>query len=122
MGTTTNAAKLRQDARLEGAFRLLRSLQPDLNLSLAVTLLAVAREPGLSVNELADRVSAPQQTVSRYVAILQGRYELLGDESFAPHPLLTLEVSAQDPRRRAIFLTPHGTTRVLEILSSRGQT
>jgi DNA-binding MarR family transcriptional regulator len=121
MGANHNTGQVRQNAKLEAVFNLLRSLQPDLNLSLAVTLLAVAREPGLSVNELAERVVAPQQTVSRYVAILQGRYELPGNESFARHPLLALEVSAQDPRRRAVFLTPHGTKRVTQILSARGE-
>ena len=89
--------------RLEAVFQLLRSLQPDINLSLAVTLLAVAREPGLSVNEIAERVDAPQQTVSRYVATLQGRYEMPGNESFARHPLLALEVSAQGPTATSRF-------------------
>jgi len=108
--------------QLGSVLRLLRSLHPDLNLSLAITLLTVAREPGLSVNEIADRIAAPQQTVSRYVATLQGRYELPGNESFARHPLLALEVSAQDPRRRAVFLTPHGTKRVSQILAVGAKT
>lgn len=120
MGTSGNALNQSHDSQLEAVLKTLRSLQPDLNLSLAVTLLAVAREPGLSVNELAERVAAPQQTVSRYVAILQGRYEVPGNESFARNPLVALEVSAQDPRRRAVFLTPHGTKRVTQILSARG--
>lgn len=106
--------------RVDALIRIVRSLEPDLNLQLALTLLVVARQPGLSVGELADQIQSPQQTASRYVAILQGRYELPGSDgnSFARNPLLSLEVSKQDPRRRALFLTTHGTKRLNRILDA----
>jgi DNA-binding MarR family transcriptional regulator len=109
-----------QDDRVVALIRTLRSLEPDLNLQLALTLLVVARQPGLSIGELADQIQSPQQTASRYVAILQGRYELPGSDSnsFARNPLLSLEVSKQDPRRRALFLTTHGTKRLNRILDA----
>ena len=120
MRTYLNTAIGIDRRRLDSLCRLLRSLEPDLNLGLALTLVSVAREPGISVNELADRIDVPQQTASRYAAILQGRYELPGGDLsiFARNPLLSLEVSAQDPRRRALFLTPHGRKRLERIFSS----
>ena len=116
MGTSDAASIDRVDALI----RILRSLEPDLNLQLALTLLVVARQPGLSVGELADHIQSPQQTASRYVAILQGRYELPGSDgnSFARNPLLSLEVSKHDPRRRALFLTAYGTKRLNRILDA----
>lgn len=116
MGTSAD----RNNDRVDALIRILRSLEPDLNLQLSLTLLTVARQPGLSIGELADRIRVPQQTASRYVAILQGRYELPGSDgnSFARNPLLSLEVSQQDPRRRALFLTPNGTKRLNRILDA----
>jgi DNA-binding MarR family transcriptional regulator len=113
-----------QDSRVAGLIRILRSLEPDLNLQLALTLLAVARQPGISVGELADDTQVPQQTASRYVAILQGRYELPGSDgnSFARSPLLSLEVSKHDPRRRALFLTTQGSKRLNRILDAASRT
>jgi DNA-binding MarR family transcriptional regulator len=104
--------------RIEALFRTLRLIEADVSLPLALTLVAVAREPGLSVNELAQRIDAPQQTASRYAAILQGRYESLEAESdkFARNPLLSLEVNAQDPRRRALYLTAPGKKWLARIL------
>jgi DNA-binding MarR family transcriptional regulator len=96
----------------------LRSSGSDLSLPLLMTLVAVAREPGLSVNELAERVQVPQQTASRYVGILQGRYQMpAGSEnSFAADPLLSLQVSGNDPRRRALFLTRRGKQRLVQFI------
>lgn len=105
------------EEQLDAVRNLLRSLQPDLNLPLSLVLLSVALEPGLSVNELAERLNMPQQTASRHVAILLGRYEVPGNDNFSRQPLLELEVSTQDTRRRAVFLTLQGTKRVSRILS-----
>jgi DNA-binding MarR family transcriptional regulator len=104
--------------RLDAVLAALRSLGSDLSLPLLVTLVAIARDPGLSINDLSDRIEVPQQTASRYVAILQGRYQLASGSAnpFAGQPLLSLQVSANDPRRRALFLTPQGRTRLADIL------
>lgn len=104
-------------ARLEALIACLRRIEIDLSLPLLVTLAAIARYPGLSINELADRIDVPQQTASRYVGILQGRYHMLGQSStFANAPLLTTQVSVDDPRRRALFLTKVGQARLSSIL------
>lgn len=103
---------LRPDPR--HADRLLSALQPveqSIGLPLLLTLAAVAREPGLSVNDLAERLAVPQQTASRYVATLQGRYAMPGRD-FGPVALLAVEVSVSDPRKRALALTPAGHARL----------
>ncbi len=82
-------------------------------------LLAVASEPGLSVNDLADRLGVPQQTASRHVSQLMGRYQESAAEE-PPAPLLEQRVSVEDPRRRALFLTPDGFAAV-EILVAAGR-
>jgi DNA-binding MarR family transcriptional regulator len=104
--------------QLDAVLAALRSMGGDLSLPLLITLFTIARTPGISINELADRIQVPQQTASRYVAILQGRYQMASGAGsmFASAPLLSLRVSANDPRRRALFLTPEGRTRLAGIL------
>jgi DNA-binding MarR family transcriptional regulator len=104
--------------QLEAALIALRSIGSDLSLPLLITLLAVARVPGLSVNELAERIQVPQQTASRYVAVLQGRYQMAGanEVTSAGKPLISLQVSTDDPRRRALFLTRYGETRLARFI------
>jgi DNA-binding MarR family transcriptional regulator len=108
----------------EVADRLLRALLPveqNLGLPLLLALAAVAREPGLSVNDLADRLAAPQQSASRYIGALQGRYSTPGRD-VGPVPLLTIEINPMDPRKRALRLTTAGEatlSRVLETLTPR---
>jgi DNA-binding MarR family transcriptional regulator len=113
--------------RLEAVLRALRSIGNDLSLPMLITLAVIARNPGLSVNDLAERIEVPQQTASRYVAILQGRYQLVGgsENTFGSKPLISLQVSANDPRRRALFLTEHGKMRlslfIAELFSCGGR-
>jgi DNA-binding MarR family transcriptional regulator len=99
--------------------RLLHQIDDELGLQLNRALLQVALYPGQSINELAQRLAVPQQTASRYVAVLQGRYELPSASSsvIARNPLVTLEISGTDPRRRAIFLTPDGKKRINRLLT-----
>lgn len=80
-------------------------------------LLAVASEEGLSVNDLADRIGAPQQTASRYAAQLMGRYQEAGDDKPAI-PLVEQRVSLDDPRKRALFLTADGAAVVRVIVEA----
>ena|SRR5947207_1560834 len=93
--------------RLEALRQALGELQSDLSLVQVVTLLSVALDPGLSVNDLADRLGVPQQTASRHVAVLLGRYQSILNDAPA-EPLLKQEVNAQDPRKRALFLNEKG--------------
>ena len=103
---------------VERVFGALKSLNPELSLPLLLTLITIARRSGLSVNDLADELDIPQQTASRYVSVLQGRYQVLGraENTFAKAPLLTLGISTDDSRSRALFLTEAGETEVKEFL------
>jgi DNA-binding MarR family transcriptional regulator len=101
-------------AKLAGLANALRPLQPELGLPQLLALLVIAGEPGLSVSDLADRLGIPQQTASRHVAILAGRYQ----GAFGPtsensgrsklDPLISQEISESDPRRRALFISKQG--------------
>jgi DNA-binding MarR family transcriptional regulator len=103
--------------------RLRDALEPvaveGLSLEVLTGLLTIALEPGVSVNELADRLHTPQQTASRYAAILLGRYQEPTVASGQPPkwPLVVQEVHAEDPRRRAMFLTERGKEFVDVLLS-----
>jgi DNA-binding MarR family transcriptional regulator len=78
-------------------------------------LVAIAAEPGISVNELAQRIDVPQQSASRYVSVLLGRYQ---DPMAGPQTRILVEqrISEEDPRRRALFLTLEGTTLLTNIV------
>ncbi len=92
-------------------------IDQSIGLPLLLTLAAVGREPGLSVNELAERLNTPQQTISRYVATLQARYAMPGRD-VGSVPLIDVEISVNDPRRRALTLTAAGKARLEEVLFS----
>lgn len=96
----------------------LQGVQDILSLPQLVTLLTIAAEPGLSINELAEKVSVPQQTASRYVAVLLGRYQnLTADKPIMP--LIDHAPNLEDPRRRALYLNEEGTKIVTTFLLAR---
>ena len=100
-----------ESARLAAISEALGPWQTTLSLSQILALTAIARAPGLSVNELAENLGLPQQTVSRHVAILLGRYQTAADEpAVTPTSFIRQEINAADPRRRALFLSGDGTT------------
>jgi DNA-binding MarR family transcriptional regulator len=95
----------------------LKKVQDDLSLPQLVALLAIGSTPGLSVNELAERIGAPQQSTSRYVSVLTGRYAdpAIGGDS---RPFITQEVKQDDPRSRALYLAERGRETVQSILDA----
>lgn len=103
--------------------RLLHGLMPlmqELSLPQLLTLFQIAVEPGLSVNEIAARLGLPQQTASRHIAALLGRYQGTSAGSdlsarSALDPLVVQQISESDPRRRALFLSDQGK-QVLKLL------
>lgn len=104
-------------SRLAGLYAALKKAQDDLSLPQFVALLAVASTPGLSVNELAERTSVPQQSTSRYVSVLMGRYsdQAAGTDN---RPFITQEVKQDDPRSRALYLADRGRELIREILDA----
>lgn len=93
-------------ARLGAMFEGLRPWQSVISLAQVLALIAIAKSPGLSVNELAEKLDQPQQTVSRHVSILLGRYQT--SETVVPTVFIRQEVNVSDPRSRALFLAPEG--------------
>jgi DNA-binding MarR family transcriptional regulator len=94
----------------------LRSVQEALGLPQLVCLLTIALEPGLSVNELAERTGYPQQSASRYAALLLGRYENPVGQNISS-PLIEQTINPSDPRKRSLHLTRSGEAFIVTLLS-----
>jgi DNA-binding MarR family transcriptional regulator len=109
---------LDRSAQLTRFYDCMRKIEPEVSLPLLATLFAIESSPGLSVNDLAKAIDVPQQTASRYVSILQGRYQPVGSSEnfFGKEPWIEIAISPTDPRRRAIYLTPRGRSRIDAIL------
>lgn len=85
----------------------LMAVQGHISLPQLVVLLTIRIEPGLSVNDLADKLNIPQQSASRYVALLAGRYQTETEQPLF-EPLVLQRISDSDPRSRALYITPAG--------------
>lgn len=92
----------------------LLGVQSELSLPQLIALLTIGEEPGLSVNELAGRLGIPQQSASRHVSALLGRYQIL-DSSKAPVAYIDQSISETDPRKRALFLNSDGHAMIASI-------
>ncbi len=111
--------------KLAGLFNSLQPLQSELSLPQFLALLQIALNPALSVNELSERLGCPQQTASRHVAALLGRYQgrvsALGAEGMARSkldPLIVQEISQSDPRSRALSLSKYGIDLLRQLLTA----
>lgn len=82
-----------------------------------LALLTIALRPGLSINELAEALNMPQQSASRYASILLGRAEdqLTG---LIKSPYISQSINDQDPRKRALNLTPAGIEFLRHIIGN----
>lgn len=107
-----------ENDRLAAVSDALKPWQATLSLSQVLALTEVAQTPGLSVNELAERLGLPQQTVSRHVAILLGRYQTTSEAGPTNMTaFIRQEISTSDPRRRALFLSGDGLA-LLKLLAA----
>lgn len=102
--------------RLKAMREVIASASVDLSMSQLLALLTVAVEPNLSVNDLAERMNVPQQSASRFVAILLGRHKAASGVSLE-EPLIYQEVSSSDPRKRALTLTTSGRKLIAKIIN-----
>jgi len=103
------------DREIAGALQSVLMKAQALGLGPLVCLLVVAAEEGLSISELADQLKWPQQSVSRYISILLGRYEsVLTSTEF--EPLIEQRINAQDPRKRSLYLSAAGTSFVMGLM------
>lgn len=79
-----------------------------LGLPALICLLEIALDEGLSASELAERTGAPQQSVSRYVSMLLGRYQS-PNMIEAIEPLIEQRINLVDPRKRSLYITETGS-------------
>lgn len=105
-----------ETSRLDAIFSALLNCQSDVSLPQLLALVAIARHPGISVNELAETLGQPQQTVSRNVSVLLGRYQI--SETVVPRVFVRQEISATDPRSRALFLAPEGEDTLRQLVAA----
>lgn len=77
-------------------------------------LLSAAEKPGMSINELAEFNGLSQQTTSRYVSMLSGRYS----ESEDQVEYLSQSLGLDDPRKRFVALNENGETFVKKFLDT----
>lgn len=113
MGTNKQSGRVSNGFHLRNA---LMEVQGQLSLPQLVVLLTVRIEPGLSVNDLAETLGIPQQSASRYVSMLAGRYQT---EPHQPlfEPLLLQKISDTDPRSRALHVTAAGEALLKTLVS-----
>ncbi|WP_374189475.1 MarR family transcriptional regulator [Rhizobium rhizogenes] len=86
-------------------------------------LVTIAIQPGLSINELAERLGVPQQSASRYAAVLLGRYSSQMSQGTGI-ALVAQAVNPDEPRKRSLYLTPAGLDRIQRIsngMTARGE-
>lgn len=102
-------------SRLDAIFKAFSKCQAEISLLQVLALIVIARNPGLSVNELAERLDQPQQTVSRHVSVLLGRYQM--SETVVPRAFIRQEINANDPRSRALFLSPDGQSLLKAVVA-----
>lgn len=99
-------------ARLRGALMI---LQHSLSLPHLLVLLTIRLRQGLSVNELAECLNIPQQSASRHVALLTGRYQTEVSSPF-PEPLISQRINETDPRKRALYLSDAGESLIERLM------
>ena len=102
-----------QHAPLHGFLSILRTLQEidkDFPLHYALCLGEIAASPGLSLTDLSKRTGLNLSTISRIVGALSN-YRPNG----APYQFVTMQVNAQERRRKELYLTQAGEAVIARI-------
>tara|TARA_B100000242_G_scaffold271121_1_gene223110 strand:+ start:5076 stop:5444 length:369 start_codon:yes stop_codon:yes gene_type:complete len=92
--------------RIKDFLKLLRELQkidPEFPLQYAVALSVISLNEGLSISKLAEETKLSMSTVSRIVGALSNTRQ-----KGEPYGLVRVQVSAQERRRKEIYLTTKG--------------
>lgn len=82
---------------------MLQKIDPEFPLQYAVCLTEIAHDEGLSLSTLAARAGVTLSTASRIVGALSQHRQ-----SGAPYNLVRIKISAEERRRKEIYLTPRG--------------
>ncbi|HWK44092.1 MAG TPA: MarR family transcriptional regulator [Stellaceae bacterium] len=92
-------------------FEAFRALDPDMPIQYALSFLTLARNEGLSMGELAQRLGIAQSSASRNVAALS-KWHSFGK---AGHDLVEAREDPRERRRKLIRLTPAGRQLVASL-------
>jgi DNA-binding MarR family transcriptional regulator len=96
---------------LMAALETFRGLDPDMPMAMALSLLVISKNEGLSLKELAEKVGIGMASVSRYVAFF-GKPNASGKKG------LGLVVAVEDPlerRKKTITLTAKGRAVIAKL-------
>jgi DNA-binding MarR family transcriptional regulator len=107
----TNSTK-QAFARAMSFVRLLRLQSGEMPLQQVDVLLSIASKPGISMTEMATAAGLAQSSVSRNVAALSN-YHRAGTPGLG---FVEAVIDPKEPRRRLLFLTPHGKVFVTRLL------
>lgn len=104
MTTTTETTKRDAAFTVSRVINMLRTLSPDMPMQQADVLLQVALHPGLTMADICKRTGLSQSSVSRNVSAMS-KFHRLGKPGL---DLVEAAIDPREPRRRLVFLTPHG--------------
>lgn len=119
-GSRSRSAKAR-NSRCVAADELLHALRPladGLTLTQLIVLLAIAANPRLSVNELAEKTGLSQTVVSRTTVGMTARP---GSAGGAPRQFVEKSVHEANPRMRSLELTSEAKALIETTLSRLSQ-
>jgi len=90
--------------RLMHILEIFRELDPDMPIQYALSFLTLARNPGLSIRDLADRLGVAQSSASRNVAALSAWHSFRKPG----HDLVVAQEDPRERRRKVVTLTAKG--------------
>lgn len=90
--------------------RLLQKTDTEFPLQYALALAEISVHEGLSLTSLAEKLDLSLSTVSRIVGSLS-EYRQNGQ----PYGLVEIKISAEERRRKELYLTPKGKTLIQRI-------
>jgi DNA-binding MarR family transcriptional regulator len=105
-------------AEITNFILLLRELQkidPEFPLQYALCLAEISTNEGLSLTHLSARTGMPLSTISRIVGALSRHRQ-----SGTPYGLVRVAISAQERRRKELYLTPRGHSVIQDIANIIG--
>lgn len=100
--------------RLMAVIEIARADDPVMPIQMLQTFLAIAVQPGISMQQLGEILKTSQASCSRNVAAL-GKWHKFGEPG---HDLVEAVEDPVERRRKIMFLTPKGRARAQEILSA----
>ena len=90
--------------RLMRAMEVFRELDPDMPIQYALSFLTLARNPGLSIRDLSERLGIAQSSASRNVAALSEWHSFRKPG----HDLIQAKEDPRERRRKIVTLTRKG--------------